>query len=98
MATLVVRRPKPVMLKAKVDTILFNLKNFKKMQTKKMSLANIQGKLSRTEMKNIMAGTGGSNCKCYVSCPVGTFISVACDYSGSGGLPGYVPGYVCCHY
>ena len=33
------------------------------MQTKKMSLANIQGKLSRTEMKKIMAGSGsGSNC------------------------------------
>jgi len=29
------------------------------MQTKKMSLANIQGKLSRAEMKNIMAGSGG---------------------------------------
>lgn len=28
------------------------------MKTKKMSLANIQGKLSRTEMKNIMAGSG----------------------------------------
>ena len=28
------------------------------MQTKKMSLANIQGKLSRNEMKNIMAGSG----------------------------------------
>ena len=26
------------------------------MKTKKMSLANIQGKLSRTEMKNIMGG------------------------------------------
>ena len=26
------------------------------MKSKKMSLANIQGKLSRTEMKNIMAG------------------------------------------
>jgi len=26
------------------------------MQTKKMSLANIQGKLSRSEMKKIMAG------------------------------------------
>ena len=32
------------------------------MQTKKMSLANIQGKLSRTEMKNIMAGSGGYSC------------------------------------
>jgi hypothetical protein len=29
------------------------------MKTTKMSLANIQGKLSRTEMKNIMAGSGG---------------------------------------
>lgn len=28
------------------------------MKTQKMSLANIQGKLSRTEMKNIMAGSG----------------------------------------
>jgi len=28
------------------------------MQTKKMSLVNIQGKLSRTEMKQIMAGSG----------------------------------------
>jgi hypothetical protein len=28
------------------------------MKTTKMSLANIQGKLSRTEMKNIMAGSG----------------------------------------
>lgn len=32
------------------------------MQTKKMSLGNIQGKFSRVEMKNIMAGTGGSGC------------------------------------
>ena len=68
------------------------------MQTQKMSLANIKGKLSRMEIKNIMAGTGGGNCHCYQSCPSGTFISVACDYSGSGGLPGYVPGYSCCHY
>ena len=28
------------------------------MQQKKMSLANIKGKLSRVEMKNIMAGSG----------------------------------------
>ena len=34
------------------------------MNTTKMSLANIQGKLSRTEMKNIMAGSGsGGGCK-----------------------------------
>jgi len=30
------------------------------MQLKKMSLANIKGKLSRAEMKNIMAGSGSS--------------------------------------
>ncbi len=29
------------------------------MKTKKLSLANIEGKLSRAEMKNIMAGSGG---------------------------------------
>jgi len=35
------------------------------MQTTKMSLANIQGKLSRAEMKNIMAGSGeGVHCEC----------------------------------
>jgi hypothetical protein len=53
------------MLKAKAQTDDFILKllNFKTMQTKKMSLANIQGKLSRAEMKNIMAGSGdGSGC------------------------------------
>ena len=33
------------------------------MQTQKMSLANIQGKLSRSEMKNIMAGSGGGTCR-----------------------------------
>ena len=36
------------------------------MQTQKMSLANITGKLSRAEMKNIMAGSsdgcGGAAC------------------------------------
>ena len=36
------------------------------MNTTKMSLCNIQGKLSRTEMKNIMAGSGSS---CSSSCP-----------------------------
>jgi hypothetical protein len=33
------------------------------METKKMSLAKIQGKLSRAEMKNIMAGSGGLFCQ-----------------------------------
>ncbi len=41
------------------------------MKTTKMSLANIQGKLSRAEMKNIMAGSGEScgrtGDKCYNS-------------------------------
>lgn len=34
------------------------------MQTQKMSLANIQGKLSRAEMKNIMAGSGAAGGCC----------------------------------
>ena len=52
------------------------------MQTKKMSLANIKGKLSRAEMKNIMAGSGdlgwgkccyngdcgGTDCMQWVTC------------------------------
>jgi hypothetical protein len=50
------------MLKAIGKTILVTVK-FKKMETTKMSLANIQGKLSRAEMKNIMAGSG--------ACPYG---------------------------
>lgn len=37
------------------------------MQTQKMSLANIKGKLSRAEMKNIMAGSGSSG-QCGSSC------------------------------
>ncbi len=32
------------------------------METRKMSLANIQGKLSRSEMKKIMAGSGDGKC------------------------------------
>ena len=34
------------------------------MQTQKMSLANIKGKLSRTEMKNIMAGSDKPSGRC----------------------------------
>ncbi len=37
------------------------------MQTKKMSLANIQGKLSRNEMKNVVAGYSGTG-PCKASC------------------------------
>ena len=38
------------------------------MKTKKMSLANVQGKLSRVEMKNIMAGSEGGGCPGILSC------------------------------
>jgi hypothetical protein len=41
------------------------------MKTTKMSLANIQGKLSRTEMKIIMAGSGGACVKCGDPCRYG---------------------------
>ncbi len=52
------------------------------MQTTKMSLANIQGKLSRTEMKNIMAGVetvGGEN-GMHCTCKNGSIAGmVSCD-------------------
>jgi hypothetical protein len=56
------------------------------MQTKKMSLANIQGKLSRSEMKNIMAGSdyGGGYCGSVGSaqnCPPHT-TAEKCDSQG----------------
>ena len=38
--------------------------NFQKMKTKKMSLADVKDKLSRAEMKNIMAGTAPGGGKC----------------------------------
>ncbi|MBA3286373.1 MAG: hypothetical protein H0U27_15115 [Nitrosopumilus sp.] len=34
------------------------------METKKMSLVNIQGRMSRAEMKKIMAGSGTVECNC----------------------------------
>ena len=55
------------------------------MQTQKMSLANIQGKLSRNEMKSIMAGSClavGAACTGNVQC-----CSNRC-VSGGGGLTG----------
>jgi hypothetical protein len=62
------------MLKAKAEIILLTL-NLKKMQTQKMSLANIQGKLSRVEMKKIAGGAP----KCCIpnSCVPGVIYS--CD-------------------
>ncbi len=46
------------------------------MKRTKMSLTSIKGKLSRTEMKNIMAGSGGGN-QCNVYC--GTGSGQSCD-------------------
>ncbi len=54
------------------------------METTKISLAKIQGKLSRSEMKNIMAGSGGgcANPQQTISCSV---YSNGGTYSGSCG-------------
>ena len=59
------------------------------MKTTKMSLANIQGKLSRAEMKNIMAGSGSGTCGsgCNLSCSVacnGRVISGTCGANARG--------------
>ena len=57
------------------------------MQKTKMSLANIQGKLSRVEMKNIMAGSGsGTNCaaSCTGSCTASGHSGKCATNSGSG--------------
>lgn len=51
------------------------------METKKMSLANIKGKLSRSEMKNIMAGSGGTIG--YMCCWTGTQSCSTCGTYGS---------------
>lgn len=64
------------------------------MKTTKMSLANIQGKLSRTEMKNIMAGSGGDNmCNAYCGEGSGQSCDTKCPHcvdagNGSGTGPG----------
>jgi hypothetical protein len=59
------------------------------MKTTKMSLANIQGKLSRTEMKSIMAGSGGSP-----GCHEGT----ACGAHGNGTCGTTSSGCACSNY
>ena len=46
-----------------------------------MTLANIQGKLSRAEMKNIMAGTGGTGC---YKCCRSNGVCSECSFSYSG--------------
>ncbi len=52
------------------------------METKKMSLTTIQGKLSRTEMKNIMAGSGSGGCYTGSDC---TLNQAACVFSSWSG-------------
>lgn len=59
------------------------------MQPQKMSLANIKEKLSRTEMKKIMAGSGGgcaSGCSgsCTVKCGGTTYHDGTCHANSSG--------------
>ena len=62
------------------------------MKTKKMSLENIQGKLSRAEMKNIMAGSGGSGGKCGNLC----FTADDCPTSNCGQCNSHNGGsYIC---
>lgn len=41
------------------------LKKNEIMKTEKMSIAKMEGKLSRKEMKDIMAGSGGDGCATY---------------------------------
>lgn len=53
------------------------------MKTKKMSLANIQGKLSRAEMKNIMAGSGSWSCTHYGIDDYCFIIGQSCGNGGS---------------
>lgn len=52
------------------------------MKTKKMSLANIQGKLSRNEMKQIMAGSGCGTITCSSTCVLNTNCASACTNTG----------------
>ena len=62
------------------------------LKTKKMSLANIEGKLSVTEMEQIMAGSGGWGC---VWSSVGLAASVAgfAFVTGGAGLVVAMVGY-----
>ena len=63
------------------------------MKTKKMSLADVQGKLSRAEMKNIMAGSGGTTF-CSVNCGDPNTSCILDD--GSTGHCQFVTGVLCC--
>jgi phosphotransferase system HPr-like phosphotransfer protein len=48
------------------------------MKTLKMNLENIQGKMNRKEMRNIMAGGSGSNCTIKCTCN-GTDYGTVCS-------------------
>ena len=51
------------------------------MEKTKLSLANVQGKLSRAEMKNVMAGSGdASGCGTVSNCSTGK----VCTLTGGG--------------
>jgi natural product precursor len=60
------------MLKAIGVTYLLTNLNFKKMKLKKMSLANMQGKMSRSEMKTIMGGSSSCSGTCNYNTTPGT--------------------------
>ncbi len=49
------------------------------MQTQKMSLANIKGKLSRAEMKSIMAGSGDNGTSCTQDSDCGQPHTINCN-------------------
>lgn len=59
------------------------------MKKTKMSLANIQGKLSKTEMKKIMAGSGhslcGQWCESEYDCRWMSYCN-KCNDGGTGGM------------
>jgi hypothetical protein len=64
------------------------------MKTLKMSLENIQGKLSRIEMRNIMAGSG-DNCNDICAKGSGQCAGGDCPYCLE--VPNWVGTYVCAH-
>lgn len=64
-----------MMRKAVGSNFFNNLLNQFYMKTVKMNLANMQGKMSRKEMKEIMAGSGSGGC--------GTVCSEPKDCSGN---------------
>jgi|688.fasta_scaffold81633_4 hypothetical protein len=64
------------------------------MLTKKMSLESIQGKLSRAEMKNIMAGSG--DVKCTGQCNLNQAACRNTNYKGCSTGPGQYD-WKCCN-